>query len=108
MSNERAQFIPKPTGQSSFKLRFLQALRVPKYKTIPAFFLAVGIYLVSYNGVVRLCKGPDHPLNKFGWDQMKARNELPPELLIKEKVLNEYYKSRIYEASDSPPPSIGY
>ncbi|KAK0405015.1 hypothetical protein QR680_017759 [Steinernema hermaphroditum] len=44
--------------------------------------------------------GGDHPINRFTWRLMKARGTLSEEMLYKERVVDEYFKSRVLNAGE--------
>ncbi|CAD6199076.1 unnamed protein product [Caenorhabditis auriculariae] len=104
---ERERIKLNITGTSSWKLRLQQILRLPATRTIPAIVTSTLLYLIIYNGAVRLWKGEGHPINRFIWRIQKNNGSLNGELLRKEKLVLDYHKSRFYDARDTPP-ELGY
>ncbi|MFH4982864.1 hypothetical protein AB6A40_009573 [Gnathostoma spinigerum] len=98
MEPGRPKFIPK-TRRSLWSSRTWNIIRYYsvawKQRPLAIGFLATLSYLIAFNMLVRYWKGAGHPVNRFVWRIRKRNNDLPPELLEKEKVVTDYFHSRI-------------
>ncbi|KAK0405013.1 hypothetical protein QR680_017758 [Steinernema hermaphroditum] len=75
-------------------------LRSPRHRIVPMVTAAVVTYIAGYSFLVYVVKGGDHPINRFTWRLMKARGTLSEEMLYKERVVDEYFKSRVLNAGE--------
>ncbi|KAI6229701.1 hypothetical protein M3Y99_01145200 [Aphelenchoides fujianensis] len=90
----RQPFEPPKRGRWPWNTAQWQKIRVvanlPRGRFVPMVVLGMGVYLVAFNGVMRLVMGPEHPLNHFGWERARARGTLTPEQLHKEAILRKF------------------
>uniref|UniRef100_A0A0N5CED0 COX6C domain-containing protein n=1 Tax=Strongyloides papillosus TaxID=174720 RepID=A0A0N5CED0_STREA len=94
----------KTTEHSSSKSKLLYYLDIRKRSFLGKLGVGLAAYLVCFNAAVFYWKGSDHPLNNFMWRIKKANGTLSKELLEKERVLKEYYESRLNVESKGPKP----
>uniref|UniRef100_A0A1I7ZJC6 Conserved plasma membrane protein n=1 Tax=Steinernema glaseri TaxID=37863 RepID=A0A1I7ZJC6_9BILA len=80
--------------------RVKYTLRSPRHRIVPMVTALVVSYIAGYSALVYLVKGSEHPMNRFTWRLRKARGTLPEDLLYKERVVDEYFKSRVLNAAD--------
>ncbi|TKR58568.1 hypothetical protein L596_029997 [Steinernema carpocapsae] len=81
-------------------------IRSPRHRIIPLVVTATASW-IGYSLLVRLIKGPEHPINRFQWRLKKARGELTEEQLHKERIVNEYTDSRFIHVADREKPWTG-
>ncbi|KAI6173232.1 hypothetical protein M3Y98_01059900 [Aphelenchoides besseyi] len=80
--------------------RFLHVARFPRDRWVTKIIGVVAGWVLFYNAGARLIKGPDHPLNHFGWERARRRGELTPLMLKKEKTLKNFDKELFEDAMD--------
>ncbi|KAE9549609.1 hypothetical protein FO519_007183 [Halicephalobus sp. NKZ332] len=100
-------FVPNQTRrtffQSKFYYRLKYILRRPTSTTLGAFITGALFIAGSVNLGTYLWFGSGHPLNRYQWEKMKERGELPPELLEKERILKLYSLDKYYNPRDPLP-----
>uniref|UniRef100_A0A915B0L1 Photolyase/cryptochrome alpha/beta domain-containing protein n=1 Tax=Parascaris univalens TaxID=6257 RepID=A0A915B0L1_PARUN len=97
-TDARAKFIPNSKRNfwnSRMGVAIVYYYRQWRYRIAPKFFTAAILYIISYNVIVRQWKGEGHPINRFRWRIMERRGELSEEMLMKKKVVNDYFHSRL-------------
>uniref|UniRef100_A0A7E4VPL2 Cytochrome c oxidase assembly protein COX16, mitochondrial n=1 Tax=Panagrellus redivivus TaxID=6233 RepID=A0A7E4VPL2_PANRE len=92
-------FTPGQTKRSFKERLFVRNLiyyaRLPFSNSFGKLIVGVGFIGVFMNAGTYFLKGPGHPLNRYSWNAMKARGELTPEQLEKERLLNAYFDQGI-------------
>ncbi|VDN58571.1 unnamed protein product [Dracunculus medinensis] len=73
----------------NFKRKFFLSLGFLQLKLPNSYYIIVKYY--SYNVLVRLWKGPEHPVNRFRWRIMEYRGELSDEMIRKKRVTQNFY-----------------
>uniref|UniRef100_A0AC35FSX9 Uncharacterized protein n=1 Tax=Panagrolaimus sp. PS1159 TaxID=55785 RepID=A0AC35FSX9_9BILA len=88
------RFIPgvkdRKFTHSRFYDRLRYIVRLPLANSFTRGITVVCLLIATTNALAYVWKGPGHPLNRYRWNQMKARGELTPEMLEKEKLLSDY------------------
>uniref|UniRef100_A0A914Q4Q0 Uncharacterized protein n=1 Tax=Panagrolaimus davidi TaxID=227884 RepID=A0A914Q4Q0_9BILA len=88
------RFIPgvkeKKFTHSRFYDRLRYIVRLPLANSFTRGITVVCLLIATTNAIAYIWKGPGHPLNRYRWNLMKARGELTPEMLEKERLLSDY------------------